>query len=76
MVKGGRSLEQVELQETVMPLCVINKEDAVAHNADYVLTDRGILQWEQTYGKIPAGCVYDFSSGWGKRPGEIMDQSG
>ena len=73
MVKGGRSLEQVGLQEAIMPLCVINKEDAVARNADYVLTVEDILQWEQTYGKIPAGAFVIFQSGWGKRPGETMD---
>lgn len=46
MVKGGRSLEQITLQESVMPLCVINKEAAVQQNNDYVLTVADILEWE------------------------------
>jgi kynurenine formamidase len=53
MVKGGRTLDEVTIEESVMPLCVINKEDAVAENADYVLTVEDILEWEAVYGKIP-----------------------
>ena len=43
MVKGGRTLDEVTIEESVMPLCVINKEDAVAENDDYVLTVEDIL---------------------------------
>ena len=73
MVKGGRTLDQVTLQESVMPLCVIDKEAAVQANADYVLTVDDILQWEAQYGKIPAGAFVVFQSGWGKRAAETMD---
>lgn len=73
MVKGGRSLEQITLQESVMPLCVINKEEAVKANCDYVLTVEDILEWEETYGKIPEGAFVIFQSGWSKRPADSMD---
>lgn len=73
MVKGGRTLEQVTLEESIMPLCVINKEDAVTQNADYVLTVADVLEWEAQYGTIPEGAFVIFQSGWGKRPGETMD---
>ncbi|MGM9526297.1 MAG: cyclase family protein [Peptococcaceae bacterium] len=73
MVKGGRTLDAITLQESVMPLCVIDKEAAVAANADYVLTVEDILQWEAVYGTIPPGAFVVFQSGWSKRPAETMD---
>lgn len=73
MVKGGRTLDQIPVDEMVMPLCVVDKRDAVAENADYVLTVEDILDWEKTWGKIPEGAFVIFQSGWSKRPAAEMD---
>lgn len=73
MVKGGRSLEQITLQESVMPLCVIDKEAAVQENHDYILTVADILEWEAIYGKIPEKAFVVFRSGWSKRAVNNMD---
>lgn len=73
MVKGGRSLDQITIDEMVMPMCVIDKEDDCANNPDYILTVADIEQWEQEYGKIPAGAFVVFQSGWSKRDPDQMD---
>lgn len=73
MYKGGRSLDQIAVDEMVMPLCVIDKSKEVAVNCDYVLTRQDILDWEAVYGNIPEGAMVVFRSDWSKRPGETMD---
>lgn len=73
MIRGGRSLDQVTVDEMVMPLCVIDKSAAVAENADYVMHVQDILDWEAEYGRIPKGAFIAFRSDWSKRPGETMD---
>ncbi len=73
MVKGGRSLDQIALDETVMPLCVIDARAKVEQNADFVLDVPDILEWEEKYGQIPEGAFVAFMSGWSKRPAEDMD---
>ena len=69
MVKGGRSLDEIALEEMILPLCVINLEDKVKENPDYVLTVDDILSWEAIHGKIPAGSFVAFQSGWSRFPG-------
>lgn len=66
-------IDQIPVEEMVMPLCVVDKRDAVAENPDYVLTVEGILEWEKTWGQIPAGAFVIFQSGWSKRPAAEMD---
>lgn len=73
MVKGGRPLHQVTLDEMIMPLCVIDLSAKCAEDADYALTISDIEQWEEVNGKIPAGSFVAFQSNWSKRPGETMD---
>lgn len=73
MVKGGRSLDQVAINEMVMPMCIIDREEACSSNPDYVLTAQDIVDWEQVHGRIPAGAFVVFKSGWSKRAPETMD---
>lgn len=73
MVRGGRSLDQIGLDEMVFPLCVIDKSQAVAQNADYSITADDILAWEAVYGAIPTGAFVAFRSDWSKRDPDTMD---
>lgn len=73
MVKGGRSLDQVGIEEMVMPMCVIDKEEACNANPDYVLAVQDILDWEEIYGRVPEGALVVFKSGWSKRDPVTMD---
>lgn len=73
MVKDGRTLDQIEIQETVMPLCVIDARPQVKENDDFTLGIADILSWEKKYGRIPEGAFVAFLSDWSKRPAEQMD---
>lgn len=73
MVKGGRTLDEVKLEEMILPLCVVDKSDAVAKDPDYSLTKQDILDWEAVHGTIPQGSFVVFRSDWSKRPASGMD---
>ncbi|MDL2257773.1 cyclase family protein [Eubacteriales bacterium OttesenSCG-928-K08] len=63
----GRPMDQIDIKEMVYPLCVIDKSDACALNADYALTIDDVREWENTHGKIPEGALVAFRSDWYKR---------
>lgn len=65
-VKGRGTLQDIPLEDRVLPLIVIHLEEEVAQNADYELTVSDIEKHEATYGEIPAGSFVAFSSGWSK----------
>ena len=64
---GKDHLEQLDMQQFILPLVVLHKEDAVAENPDYCLTVADIEAFEQEHGEIPAGSFVAFASGWSKR---------
>lgn len=65
--KGLRTVDQILLQEMVMPLVVIDLHEKVAKNTDTVLTVADVLAWEKRNGPIPAGAFVAFRSDWSKR---------
>lgn len=73
MVLDARALDEVPIQEMVMPMCVLDLEEKCAEDPDYVLQVADILEWEDKYGEIPAGSLVVFQSGWSKRSPEEMD---
>lgn len=73
MVKGGRTLESLGPESMILPLCVIDKTDAVAADPDYVMRVEDIETWEQRHGTIPAGAFVVFQSGWSKRAPDAFD---
>lgn len=64
---NGRALEDIELKECIMPLCVINCVEKVKSNSDYALCIQDILDYEKKYGIIPAGAFVAMRSDWHKR---------
>ena len=66
-VNGARPLEQIRVDELVMPLCVIDKSQEVAANPDFVMHAADIEAWEKEHGPIPAGVFVAFRSDWHKR---------
>lgn len=69
-VEGKRTLEQIELKEFILPLIVINKEEQVQKNPDFILSAQDVLDWESLNGKIPQGSFVAFASGWSKKWGK------
>lgn len=63
-VNGGRTLENVDVKNTILPLCVINVSDKVKLNHDYALSVEDILKWENNYGEIPKNSFVAMRSDW------------
>lgn len=66
----NRTLDKLELKEFILPLIVINKEDEVQQNPDFILQAEHILEWEEKHGAIPQDSFVAFASGWSKRWGK------
>ncbi len=65
--KGGRTVDQITLQEMVLPLVVFDVHEEVARNPDYTLTVERIERWEAAHGKIPPHAFVALRTDWSKR---------
>jgi len=66
-IAGGRTLDEVPVEDMLLPLIVLDARDGVAADADYVVDIALIEEHERAYGLIPAGAFVAFASGWSKR---------
>lgn len=66
-VEGGKWLDEIPLEDLLLPLYVIDKSQAVAENPNYELTKADILAFEEEYGQITPGSFVAFRSDWSKR---------
>lgn len=51
--EGGRTIDQVPLEEWIGPAVKIDVTEKCAENRDYLLTKEDIIDWETQYGPIP-----------------------
>lgn len=65
--QGKRTLDQIPLDEMVLPLVVIDIHEKVAKNPDYILTVDDLMSWEDQYGKIPSKSFVALRTDWSKR---------
>ncbi|ATD29930.1 cyclase [Macrococcus sp. IME1552] len=63
-VDGLRSLEEIGIEERILPLYVIHKEKEVRSKPDYELSIQDILDFENEYGQIEKNSFVAFASGW------------
>jgi kynurenine formamidase len=66
-VEGKRFLDQIPVEEMILPLVVIDIHDKVAANPDYILNTNDVLTFEDTFGKIPQGAFVALRTDWSKR---------
>jgi kynurenine formamidase len=64
---GLRTVDQVPLDQMLMPLVVIDVHDKVARNPDYTLTMDDVHAWEKKHGKVPAHAFVAMRTDWSKR---------
>lgn len=64
---GLRTVDQIPLDEMLMPLVVIDVHDEVSRNADYTLTIDDVRKWEEKHGRIPAHAFVAMRTDWSKR---------
>jgi len=65
--KGLRTVDQIELQEMLLPLVVIDVHEECARNPDYTLTVERLKKWETDHGGIPTGAFVALRTDWSKR---------
>lgn len=73
--KGGRTVDQMTIDEFILPLCVIDKSAEVAKNDDYKITIEDVTEWEKIHGRVPAGTFVAFRSDWSKRPDDKLNNA-
>ena len=66
-IKGLRTLDQISLKETILPLVVIDIHQKVAEDPDYVVSMDDIRSWESRNGLIPEGSFVALRTDWSKR---------
>ncbi len=61
--KGGRTMDQVPLEDWIGPAVKIDVRAACEKNRDYLLTSADIEGWERTFGRIPEGAWVIMNTG-------------
>jgi len=69
--------DTIPARRFIGPACVIDVEQDVARNADFLVTPDRIAQWERTHGRIPQGAWVLLRTGWSQRqdPSEFLNVS-
>ncbi|MFK4641225.1 cyclase family protein [Paenarthrobacter histidinolovorans] len=66
-VRGGRTLDQLPVEDMILPLVVLDITHHVRTNADATPTMEDVRHWEARNGAIPAGSFVALRTGWSKR---------
>lgn len=64
---GKRTLDQIPLEEMILPLIVIDIHQKVVENPDYIVLVDDIIAWEDEHGHIPTGAFVALRTDWSKR---------
>ena len=65
--EGLRTVDQIPIEEMVLPLVVIDVHAKVATNPDYTLTLDDVRAWETKHGRIPEHAFVAMRTDWSKR---------
>ncbi len=68
---NGLFVDQLRVENLVVPAVVINITDKVRRDPDAVVTPDDIRAWERRYGRIPDNAAVLMASGWGARAGSV-----
>ena len=66
-IEGGRSVNELGLNDLVVPVAVINVQDRVALDPDYQLSVQDVLTWEERNGRVRSGSLVVMNTGWYKK---------
>lgn len=66
-VRGGRTVDQIDPKEMVLPLVVLDVHEKVARNPDYVLSVEDVTAWERRHGPVPVHAFVVMRTDWSKR---------
>ena len=66
-VEGGRTSEEIALEELIRPIVVVDIAERAASDPDAEVTVDDLLRWERRHGRIPKGALVAMDSGWAAR---------
>jgi kynurenine formamidase len=66
-IRGLRTVDEITLQEMILPLVVIDVHTEAAKNPDYTLSIERVKKWEADHGAIPKGSFVAMRTDWSKR---------
>ena len=66
-IKGKRSIDELPIDQLILPIVVIDVRAQVEKDPDYELSFGDIKRWERQYGRIPPNTLVIMNSGWHKR---------
>jgi len=62
--KGMRTIDQLSVNQLIVPIVVINVQDKTATDDDYQLSIEDIQNWESKHGQIKKGRLVLMNTGW------------
>lgn len=68
---NGLYVDQLRVENLVVPAVVINITEKVRRDPDAVVTTDDIRAWERRYGRLPDNAAILMASGWGERAGSV-----
>lgn len=76
--RGGRTQDEVDVREMILPLVVVDVRAAVAEDPDFGCERATLAAWEDEHGRIPDGAFVALHTGWDARwpDGERMQNRG
>lgn len=60
----GVTVDQIPIQDLVLPLAVINIQPRSVDDSDAEVTVRDLKEWERSFGRLPSECCVAMNSGW------------
>ena len=65
--QGKRTVDQINVNEMLLPLVVVDVHAEVEKNPDYTLSVERLTKWEDAHGRIPEGAFVAMRTDWSKR---------
>ena len=66
-IKGGRTVDQIDPKEMILPLVIVDVHEACTRNPDYTLSLDRLKKWEREHGPIPTNAFVAMRTDWSKR---------
>ena len=63
-VKEGMGIDEIPLAQCMAPAYVIDLQEKVGGDSEYVVMEEDIIEWEEEYGLIPDECFVLIRMGW------------
>jgi len=65
--KGGRTLDQIEASELILPFIVIDCSEEVEKDNDYLLSLKKVMEHEKQFGEISSNSFVAMKTNWSSR---------